>query len=150
MGESLAIGARKNEDAARLLGSNVQAFKLQALVLGGVMGAGGGIMLALFQNLAVPDDYVTRTTFIAYAAVILGGAARVGGPVIGGVIWYTAFQFMLSLTDEAKRNDLLPESLAPNAALLPFVFLGIALMCLVIFRPQGIFGDRKEVELDAR
>lgn len=66
------------------------------------------------------------------------------------MIWYTAFQFMLSLTDEAKRNDLLPESLAPNAALLPFVFLGIALMCLVIFRPQGIFGDRKEVELDAR
>ena len=131
---------RENEDAARSLGKNAQAFKLQALVLGGVMGAGGGIMLALFQNLAVPDDYVTRTTFIAYAAVILGGAARVGGPVIGGVIWYTAFQFMLSLTDEAKRNDLLPESLAPNAALLPFVFLGIALMCLL--RAYSVIGKR--------
>lgn len=141
---------RENEDAARSLGKNVQGYKMQALVLGGVMGAFGGIMLAIFQNLALPDDFVTRTTFLAYAALILGGAARVGGPIVGGVIWYTLFSFMNNVVAQMKSADLFPESVKANAGQLPFVFLGVALMLLVVFRPQGIFGDRKEVELDAR
>lgn len=141
---------RENEDAVRSLGKNVQYYKMQALILGGVMGAAGGVLLALWQNLALPDDFVTRTTFLAYAALILGGAARVGGPIIGGMIWYTLFAFMTNLVSQMRANDFFPDSVADNAGQLPFVFLGIALMLLVIFRPQGIFGDRKEVELDAR
>ena len=31
-----------------------------------------------------------------------------------------------------------------------FMLVGLALMLLMIFRPQGIFGDRKEIALDAR
>lgn len=141
---------RENEDAVRSLGKNVQGYKMQALVLGGVMGAFGGVILAVYQNLALPDDFVTRTTFLAYAALILGGAARVGGPIIGGIIWYTLFSFMNSLVAQMKSSDVFPEGVEPNAGQLPFVFLGLALMALVVFRPQGIFGDRKEVELDAR
>jgi branched-chain amino acid transport system permease protein len=30
------------------------------------------------------------------------------------------------------------------------MLVGLALMVLMIFRPQGIFGDRKEIALDAR
>jgi branched-chain amino acid transport system permease protein len=30
------------------------------------------------------------------------------------------------------------------------MLVGLALMLLMIFRPQGIFGDRKEIALDAR
>jgi branched-chain amino acid transport system permease protein len=30
------------------------------------------------------------------------------------------------------------------------MLVGMALMLLMIFRPQGIFGDRKEIALDAR
>ncbi|MFN8050267.1 MAG: branched-chain amino acid ABC transporter permease [Acidimicrobiales bacterium] len=141
---------RENEDAVRSLGKNVQYYKMQALVLGGVMGAAGGVVLAMYQNLALPDDYVTRTTFLAYAALILGGAARVGGPIVGGVIWYTLFSFMNSLVAQMKAADVFPSGVKPNAGQLPFMFLGLALMALVVFRPQGIFGDRKEVELDAR
>ena len=123
---------------------------MQALVLGGIMGAFGGVILAIFQNLALPDDFVTRTTFLAYAALILGGAARVGGPIVGGIIWYTLFSFMNNLVTQMKAADVFPSGVKPNAGQLPFIFLGLALMALVIFRPQGIFGDRKVVELDAR
>ena len=31
-----------------------------------------------------------------------------------------------------------------------FVLIGVGLMLLMIFRPQGIIGDRREVMLDAR
>jgi branched-chain amino acid transport system permease protein len=141
---------RENEDAVRSLGKNVQGYKMQSLILGGVMGACGGILLALYQNLALPDDYVTRTTFLAYAALILGGAARVGGPIVGGIIWYSLFAFMNSLVAQMKAADVFPSGVRPNAGQLPFIFLGLALMLLVVFRPQGIFGNRTEVELDAR
>jgi neutral amino acid transport system permease protein len=37
-----------------------------------------------------------------------------------------------------------------DVAQIRFVLVGIGLMLLLIFRPQGIFGDRREVMLDAR
>ena len=30
------------------------------------------------------------------------------------------------------------------------MLVGLALMLLMIYRPQGIFGDKKEIALDAR
>lgn len=141
---------RENEDAVRSLGKNVQGFKMQALVLGGVLGAMGGMILAIQKNLATPDDYATRTTFISYAALILGGAARAGGPVVGGIIWYAVFSFSTALVSEMTENDVFPKSVSSDAGVLPFIFLGIILICLVVFRPQGVFGNRREIELDAR
>ena len=32
---------------------------------------------------------------------------------------------------------------------LGWVIMGVALMCIVIFRPQGILGDRKELAFNA-
>ncbi len=133
----------------RSLGKNVQAYKMQSFILGGIMGAAGGMVFAVYKILAVPDDYVTRTTFIAYAALILGGAATTWGPVIGGVIWYAVFAFMQNLVSEMVSTGVFPDDLAGDAKVLPFVFLGVALMLMVIFRPQGILGNRREVELDA-
>lgn len=141
---------RENEDAVRSLGKNVFSYKMQSLVLGAVMGAAGGVVLALYQNLASPDDYGTKTTFIAYTALILGGAARVGGPIVGGMIFYGFFAFMQVTASQAAKADVLPRSIMDSvqAGIVPFLFLGVVLMLLVVFRPQGIFGDRREIELD--
>jgi len=37
-----------------------------------------------------------------------------------------------------------------QASLMRFIFMGASLMILMVFRPQGIFGDRRELALDAR
>jgi len=37
-----------------------------------------------------------------------------------------------------------------QASLVRLIFLGLALMLLMIYRPQGIFGDRRELAIDAR
>jgi branched-chain amino acid transport system permease protein len=31
-----------------------------------------------------------------------------------------------------------------------FMLVGVALLLLLVYRPQGILGDRKEIALDAR
>ena len=64
----------------RSLGKNVYAYKMQSLVLGGVIGALGGMLFAIGRQSVAPDSLGTALTFFAYVALILGGAARVSGP----------------------------------------------------------------------
>ncbi|WP_116452830.1 branched-chain amino acid ABC transporter permease [Blastococcus litoris] len=143
---------REDEDAVRSLGKNVYVYKMQALVLGGVLGAFGGMVYAVGTGSAVPDQYQNANTFLAYAALILGGAARVLGPVVGAMI----LLFILQFADTGLRllisNGIIPEDLlsSTDVAQIRFILVGVGLMLLLIFRPQGIFGDRREVMLDAR
>lgn len=145
---------REDEDAVRSLGKNVFAYKMQALVLGGVFGGLGGIILALSQNNIKGSDFSTNVTFYAYTALLIGGAARVLGPVIGAMIfWFLMtgigafFSQATSGTDPLIPSDIMTDT---QASLVRLVLVGLGLMLLMIYRPQGIFGDRKELAIDAR
>ncbi|HWB72867.1 MAG TPA: branched-chain amino acid ABC transporter permease [Egibacteraceae bacterium] len=143
---------REDEDAARSLGKNVFGYKLQSLVLGGVVGAVGGIVLAFANQAVTPDSYNPVVTFFAYTVLILGGAGRVLGPVVGSVI----FWFLVAGTDSFLRQaigtGLVPPGLlaAPEVGAVRFALVGLGLMLLMAFRPEGLFGDRREMLLDAR
>jgi neutral amino acid transport system permease protein len=143
---------REDEDAVRALGKNVYVYKMQALVLGGVLGALGGMVYAVGTGSAIPDQYQNANTFLAYAALILGGAARVLGPVVGAMLLLFILQFADTALRALINNGVIPEGLlsATDVAAMRFVLVGIGLMLLLVFRPQGIFGDRREVMLDAR
>lgn len=145
---------REDEDAVRSLGKNVYAYKMQSLVIGGLIGGVAGIMSALQHSAINPSFFATDTTFFAYTVLLVGGAARVLGPVAGTII----FWFLLSFLDlffgaaTSGANPVIPASIMDGnqASLMRFIFMGLALMLLMIFRPQGIFGDRRELALDAR
>src|ERR671917_2152341 len=141
---------REDEDAARALGKNVFAYKMQALVLGGVFGAVGGIVFALTTQSLTPDFYSPPQTFFAYAALIIGGAGRVFGPVIGAMI----FLAVLAVTGNFLRpatpggQPLITFIDDQDVGAIRFILVGIALALLMAFRPQGIFGKKSEVLLD--
>jgi neutral amino acid transport system permease protein len=143
---------REDEDAVRSLGKNVYSYKMQSLIIGGVLGSLGGFVYALGQASIQPDIFGTDTTFFAYTILILGGAARVASPVVGAIV----FWMLLSLTDnvlnEAIDAGYISSSVINNTQVGQFRFMlvGLLLMLLMIFRPQGIFGDRREIALDAR
>jgi branched-chain amino acid transport system permease protein len=144
---------REDEDAARSLGKNVYLYKMQSLVLGGVFGALAGFVLSLGTGALQPDTYSTVVTFFAYTALILGGTARVMGPVVGSMI----FWFLLSFADNVLRQGYgkgyFPRWLmntSTDVAQVRFMLVGLGLMLLMVFRPQGMFGNRRELELDAR
>lgn len=143
---------REDEDAARSLGKNVFAFKIQSLVLGGVIGSIGGVVFAVQQQSAQSDQFRTNLTFFVYTIVVLGGLARVLGPIVGTVIFWFVMQFTDNLLDQSTREGLLPSWLVDsgNYAQVKFVVAGVALSLLVVFRPQGIFGDRREQAFDVR
>lgn len=142
---------REDEDAARSLGKNVFGYKLQSLVLGGVIGAIGGIVFSLNLQSVHPDTFLPLLTFYFYTILILGGAATVFGPVVGSIL----FWFLLSGMDATLRQmanaGLTPDWFGSEAVgASRFLAVGIGLMLLMIFRPQGIFGNRQELALNVR
>jgi neutral amino acid transport system permease protein len=136
-------GIREDEDAVRALGKNVFAYKMQALMIGGVFGALGGIVFAL-PSAVVPGSYVTSLTFFIWTIVLLGGAATVFGPVIGAVIFWVIMAFLDNVIPILATEGILPITNI-QAGVLRFIFVGVALMLIVIFRPQGILGNKKEL-----
>jgi ABC-type branched-subunit amino acid transport system permease subunit len=147
-------GIREDEDAVRSLGKNVYVYKMQALIVGGIIGALGGFVGGLGLASVQPDSFNLDFTFIAFTMVILGGSARIIGPVIGAVLFWGALSFLGGVLTHLSSGDnpVIPPHLmnADQVSNVRFMAVGLALMLLMIFRPQGILGDRKEVALDAR
>jgi branched-chain amino acid transport system permease protein len=143
---------REDEDAARSLGKNVFAYKLQAVMIGGGIAAVAGMLLAIEQQNVYPDSFEPRVTFILYVMVILGGAGTIWGPVLGAVLFNFLFYGIDRFMVELQANvDFVGNILTPaEAALVKLFLVGVALMLLMIFRPQGILGSREEMLIDAR
>jgi branched-chain amino acid transport system permease protein len=143
---------REDEDAVRSLGKNVYAYKMQSLIIGGVLGSLGGFMLALGRGAVQPDLYGTELTFFAYTVLLLGGAARVLGPVVGAALFWVVLSLTDNVLSQAIDRGYVSTSIIDTNQVgqIRFILVGLALMLLMIFRPQGIFGDRKELALDGR
>jgi branched-chain amino acid transport system permease protein len=129
---------REDEDAARALGKNAFSYKLQSLAIAATLGAISGFFLALNLKYVVPEEFLPIVTFIGYACLILGGLASYWGVAVGSVILWTVL--------EGLRFLELPLSETRIAA-LRFIILGLVLIGLMAFRPQGIFGKREEMVL---
>jgi branched-chain amino acid transport system permease protein len=137
-------GIREDQDAARSLGKNVQVYKMQSLIIGGVIGALGGGIYALSASVQ-PDSFGRTTTFLLYTCLILGGAATVFGPILGSFLYFIV---LVGLRDVI--STFVPASIMNTQQIPQFTWIvvGVGLMLLVIFRPQGILGNKKEMAFD--
>lgn len=136
-------GIREDEDAVRSLGKNVFSYKMQALIIGGIFGSLGGLVFAL-PSAVVPATYTTSLTFFIWTILLLGGAATVFGPVLGALIFWVIMAFLDGVLPALAAQGVLPIS-SIQAGTLRYVLVGLALMLLVIFRPQGILGNKREL-----
>ncbi|MEN9343093.1 MAG: hypothetical protein RIR24_680 [Actinomycetota bacterium] len=141
-------GIREDEDAVRSLGKNVYAYKMQSLILGGALGTLAGIVFVLPRSVQ-PGNYVTGLTFFIWTIMLLGGAATIFGPIVGSMVFWV----LLSLTEGVLQGlvnmgvitFLTTDQIGP----VRFILIGLGLMALVVFRPQGIFGNKKELQFNA-
>jgi branched-chain amino acid transport system permease protein len=141
-------GVREDEDAMRSLGKNVFAIKMQALVIGGLFGAVGGMMYVLPATVQ-PDSLGRTITFFAYTALLLGGAATIWGPVLGSLIFFVGRVFIIAASNTyLSSDDYINIMSGQQTSQFAFIVVGVALMLLVIFRPQGILGDKRELRFN--
>jgi len=86
----------------------------------------------------IPSEFLPIYTFLGYAVLVLGGLANYWGVAIGAVILYT-------LLEGLRFLDLHLAGFRVEA--LRFMILGLVLILLMAFRPQGVFGKREEMVL---
>ncbi len=147
---------REDEDAARALGKNAYAYKMQALALGGVIGGFAGMIQVISRQSVQPDTFNPVITFLIWTILIIGGVGKVWAPVAGSVIYWASISGLITFMRELIGTDLSDElerffnlSIL-NVDQLRFVIFGAAMMLLMWLRPQGLFGNREEMALDDR
>jgi branched-chain amino acid transport system permease protein len=131
---------RENQDAAESLGKNTFSYKLQALALGGVVGALAGVFYTFASVTLFPESFGPIVTFIGFAVLILGGIGSYPGVIVGSLV-------IGFVVDGSIQLDL-PIGTEKMAA-LRFVLIGLVIMAFMAFRPQGLFGKKEELNLDA-
>lgn len=115
---------RQNEDAASMVGINTTLYKTIAFVLSGLLVGGAGAMYASWVfYIEPPDVYSVMTSIKPIVMVMLGGAGTVLGPVIGAAAF-------LVMEEVVWRNFL-----SVHAAVLGIIIVG-----LIFFLPNGLFG----------
>ena len=134
---------REDEDAAASLGKNVFAYKLQVLALGSAFGGIAGLFYAWQFSFFSPADFQPLLTFFAWMIVILGGVGRIWAVPVGAVV----FGFLFAGT---RFLDFEPLSSLDSAerAYVRLIVIGLVIIGLVVFRPQGILGRREEMVLE--
>ena len=142
-------GIREDEDAVRSLGKNVFFYKLQALMIGGVFASIGGMIFVLNLSNVQPQVWTTNFTFTIWSVLLLGGAATILGPIAGGMIFIALISVTQGIMGGLLELGLLPFLSQPDIAQIRLLLIGLSLMSLVIFRPQGLFGNKKETQFNA-
>ena len=136
---------REDETAAAALGKNVFALRLQAFVLGSsVFGLAGGLY-ANFVGFISPVDFLPIFTFQVFVMLIVGGSGNNLGALLGGlVVWglWSASDVVIAW--------LLPATMQAPAAAARIVLIGLALVLMLLFRPEGILPERRVVSRAAR
>ncbi len=143
---------REDEEIPRALGKNVFGYKLQAFMLGGAIAGIAGSFYAWQLTTIYPNNFQPLMTFNVWTMVVLGGAGSNAGTLLGVIIFWTY---------DALTRLYLPKLIMWLATYFPIFYefdssrqgafrvmvIGLILMILMVWRPQGLLGRKEELTL---
>ncbi|HEY9752207.1 MAG TPA: branched-chain amino acid ABC transporter permease [Coleofasciculaceae cyanobacterium] len=131
---------REDEAVAKALGKNVFWYKLQSLMIGGFIGGVAGALFAWQLSTIYPENFQPLITFNAWTIVVLGGAGNNGGTILGAII------FWAYTTGTRFLDQIIPLDDSRLGA-LRIMLIGLLLIVLMMWRPQGLLGKQEELTL---
>ena len=143
---------RDNEVAANAMGKHVTARHLQVFILGSAMVGVAGAMLTTLDGQFTPASYQPlRFTFLIWVMVIVGGSGNNFGSVLGGfIVWFFWIEseplglwFISTITAGLADGGALKTQLVENAAHMRLMTMGIVLLVMLRFAPQGLLPEQK-------
>lgn len=122
-------GAHQNEERARTVGINVYRLRLTAFVISGAITGLAGALFADLNRFVSPTMFSWQTSGEIMVFIILGGVARLCGPVAGAAV-YILLEHVLGGLSEYWH-----------------IYLGAILLFVVLFAKGGLVGglSRREV-----
>jgi branched-chain amino acid transport system permease protein len=128
------VAIREDEDAAEIMGVNTFRFKLWAFVIGAAIGGLSGALYAGQVQYVAPPTFNIINSMLFLCAVVLGGQGNKLGVIFGAFVIVYLPNRMLGV-----------HVLGINLGDLKYLFFGLALVVLMIFRPQGLFPVRQQL-----
>ena len=142
---------RDNEEASGAMGKNVVKQHLLIFILGSAIVGIAGAMMVTNDGLFTPGSYrPMRYTFVIWVMVIVGGTGNNFGAILGGfVVWFLWVQaapialfFINLLTAHLPETNEIRVHLINSAPFFRFLMIGIGLLIIMRFRPQGIIPEK--------
>lgn len=116
----------EDKHTAALMGVNVDRVIMTTFILGALLAGAGGVLFALYNQQVSP--FIGFIPGIkAFTAAVLGGIGNIPGAMFGGLF--------LGVVETVA-----PSMLGMSSQLRDVIAFGLLVMVL-IFRPQGIFGE---------
>lgn len=128
------VAIREDEDAAEVMGVNTFRFKLWAFTIGAGIGGLSGALYAGQVQYVAPTNFNIINSMLFLSAVVLGGQGNKLGVIFGAFI-------IVYLPNRLLGVHLFGVNLGD----LKYLFFGLALVFLMIFRPQGLFPVRQQL-----
>ena len=127
---------REDDMIAAVAGKRVLAFKVQAFALGaGLLGLAGALY-AHFNAYIAPDGFQPLITIYVVLALTAGGTGTMRGAVLGAVL-------VIALTESTRFfGGVIPWLKPVQFAALREAAIGIALILVLYYRPDGIIPER--------
>jgi branched-chain amino acid transport system permease protein len=138
----LAFRAIKdNESEARMIGISTTKYKLTAFVISTFFAGIAGGLYVYCVGFVDNSIFSPANSFLPLIMTVIGGLGTVSGPIIGAVFLTSIEQILkLQSVNQALNSTLGP--LFPNVAYagppLTYLFIGVILLLIVIFSPQGL------------
>ena len=124
---------REDEQATEVFGYQVTHYKLAIWVISAMMAGLAGGLFGSWTTFVDPNSFILLESILLVSIVILGGLATIWGSLLG------ALTFVL-LEEGMRFVPFLPVEFIGQARQ---VVLGILLVLLMLFRPQGLVGRYK-------
>ncbi|MDR3348289.1 MAG: branched-chain amino acid ABC transporter permease [Acidaminococcales bacterium] len=119
------IAVRENEIAAETMGIDAAKYKTLAFTIGAGFAGLGGALFSHYFYLAHPSSFTFMRSFDILTMVVLGGLGSLSGSIIGAIILVFV---------SAALSDF-PE--------WRMIIYAVTLIALMIFRPQGLLGNKE-------
>ena len=127
---------REDPELARFAGKQVLRFKFEAFALSAAIAGLAGALYAHFQSYVSPDLFAPLITIYIFLAVTAGGVGRPLGAVVGG------YAVMLFLEAARFFVSVLPGLQPVQLASIQGMLIGVALLLILRWRPQGLLAER--------
>jgi branched-chain amino acid transport system permease protein len=124
----------EDKDVARLMGVDIDKVIVTTFAIGGALAGAAGVFNGLFRPQGVYFFMGFFPGLKAFTAAVLGGIGNLPGAMIGGLL--------LGVIESLFPNLILEGLGIPSANQLRDAFAFTMLVLILIFRPQGIFGER--------
>ncbi len=120
---------REDEVVAKAMGKNTLRFKVTVFAVSAALAASAGGLYAHYITYIDPTSFTIMESILIISMVIIGGAGRLWGPLIGA--------FVVVTLPELLRFVGLPSSMAASVRQIVY---GVLLVVMMMLRPRGLVG----------